>query len=125
MNERIKELRKTLGFTQQEFADRIGVKRNTVATYEMGRSMPSDSAISLICREFSVSEDWLRNGNGDMFKPRSRNKELFEYFNQIVENPSGIQLKLFEVMSRLTDEQLEILAKVAQEFAAETKNDPQ
>ncbi len=125
MNERIKELRKTLGFTQQEFADRIGVKRNTVATYEMGRSMPSDSAISLICREFSVSEDWLRNGNGDMFKPRSRNKELFEYFNQIVENPSGIQLKLFEVMSRLTDEQLEILAKVAQEFASETKNDPQ
>lgn len=125
MNERIKELRKTLGFTQQEFADRIGVKRNTVATYEMGRSMPSDSAISLICREFSVSEDWLRNGNGDMFKPRSRNKELFEYFNQIVENPSGIQLKLFEAMSRLTDEQLEILAKVAQEFASETKNDPQ
>ena len=125
MNERIKELRKTLGFTQQEFADRIGVKRNTVATYEMGRSMPSDSAISLICREFSISEDWLRNGNGDMFKPRSRNKELFEYFNQIVENPSGIQLKLFEVMSRLTDEQLEILAKVAQEFASETKNDPQ
>lgn len=34
MNERIKELRKTLGFTQQEFADKIGVKRNTVATYE-------------------------------------------------------------------------------------------
>ena len=125
MNERIKELRKTLGFTQQEFADKIGVKRNTVATYEMGRSVPSDSAISLICKEFNVSEDWLRNGNGKMFRPRSRNKELFEYFNQIVENPSGVQLKLFEVMSRLTDEQLEILAKVAQEFASETKNGSQ
>lgn len=122
MNERIKELRKTLGFTQQEFADKIGVKRNTVATYEMGRSVPSDSAISLICREFNVNEDWLRNGSGEMFRPRSRNKELFEYFNKIVENPSGVQLKLFEAMSQLTDEQLEILAKVAQEFSAETKN---
>ena len=122
MNERIKELRKTLGFTQQEFADKIGVKRNTVATYEMGRSVPSDSAISLICREFNVNEDWLRNGNGEMFRPRSRNKELFEYFNKIVENPSGVQLKLFEAMSHLTDEQLEILAKVAQEFSAETKS---
>lgn len=122
MNERIKELRKTLGFTQQEFADKIGVKRNTVATYEMGRSVPSDSAISLICREFNVNEDWLRNGNGEMFRPRSRNKELFEYFNKIVENPSGVQLKLFEAMSQLTDEQLEILAKVAQEFSAETKS---
>ena len=48
MGERIKELRKALGLTQQEFADRIKVKRNTVATYEMGRTTPSDAAISLI-----------------------------------------------------------------------------
>ena len=43
MNERIKEVRKSLGLTQQEFADRIGVKRNTVATYEGGRNIPIDS----------------------------------------------------------------------------------
>lgn len=70
VNERIKKLRKTLGLTQQEFADRIKVKRNTVATYEMGRSIPSDSAISLICREFGVYEEWLRNGIGEMFEAR-------------------------------------------------------
>ena len=40
MNERIKELRKTLRLTQQEFADALSVKRNTVATYEMGRNEP-------------------------------------------------------------------------------------
>lgn len=68
MKERIKKIRKTLDLTQQEFAERIGVKRNTVATYEMGRSIPSDAAVSLICREFNVNETWLRTGEGEMFK---------------------------------------------------------
>ena len=62
MNERIKTIRINAGLTQQQFADRIKVKRNTVATYEMGRSIPSDSAIALICREFGINEEWLRNG---------------------------------------------------------------
>lgn len=67
MHTRIKKLRNVLHLTQAEFADRIGVKRNTVATYEMGRSVPSESAISLICREFRVNEEWLRYGIGEMF----------------------------------------------------------
>lgn len=70
MNERIKKLRKALDLTQQEFADRIGVKRNTIATYEIGRNIPLDAVISSICREFSVSEEWLRTGAGEMFVPR-------------------------------------------------------
>lgn len=42
MNTRLKNLRKALGLTQQEFADRIKIKRNTVATYEIGRSVPTN-----------------------------------------------------------------------------------
>lgn len=67
MHERLKRLRKTLGITQQEFADKIGIKRNTIATYESGRNEPIDAVISLICREFNVNEKWLRNGEGEMF----------------------------------------------------------
>lgn len=70
MNERIKKLRKELGFTQQEFADKIGMKRNTIANYETDRNEPSNSVISLICREFNVNESWLRTGEGEMFLPK-------------------------------------------------------
>lgn len=68
MNERIKKLRKVLDLTQQEFADKIGMKQNTIATYEMGRSIPSDQTIRSIHREFGVSEEWLKNGIGEMFE---------------------------------------------------------
>ena len=67
MNERIKKLRKALDLTQQEFADRIGMKRNTVANYETDRNEPSNAVISLICKTFNVNESWLRNGTGEMF----------------------------------------------------------
>lgn len=69
MNERIKKLRKALNITQQEFADRIGVKRNTVGQYEIGRNEPTATVMSLICREFNVNEEWLRSGSGEMFVP--------------------------------------------------------
>lgn len=69
MEERIKKIRRMLDLTQQEFASRIGIKRNTIANYEAGRNEPIDSVISLICREFNVNEKWLRTGEGEMFAP--------------------------------------------------------
>ena len=70
MKDRIKKIRRELDLTQQEFAERIGIKRNTIANYETGRNDPVDSVISLICREFDVREEWLRTGEGEMFKPK-------------------------------------------------------
>ncbi len=67
MDGRIKKLRKAFDLTQQEFADRIGSKRNTIAKYETGVNVPSTAVIALICREFNVSETWLRTGEGEMF----------------------------------------------------------
>lgn len=69
MDERIKELRKALHVTQQEFADKLGTARNNIAGYEIGRRLPSDAVITLICRTFSVNETWLRTGEGEMFRP--------------------------------------------------------
>ena len=64
MNERIKALRKSLGLTQQAFADRLKIARGNIGAYEVGKNAPSDAVISLICKEFNVNEIWLRTGEG-------------------------------------------------------------
>lgn len=74
MHERIRKLRRILDLTQEKFAERIGIKRNTVATYESGRNEPVDSVVALICREFHVNEEWLRNGTGEMFTQDSEDE---------------------------------------------------
>ena len=71
-NTRIKKLRKALDLTQQAFADRLGIRQNTVAKYETGRGEPTRAVIALICREFHVSEAWLRTDEGEMFLPPPR-----------------------------------------------------
>ena len=68
MNTRIKKLRKSLDFTQQAFAEKIGLKQNSIALIESGKRNISDQAILSICREFNVNEEWLRTGTGEMFR---------------------------------------------------------
>lgn len=84
MNERLKKLRKTLDLTQQEFADKIGIKRNSLANYETGRNTPIDAIVVSICREFNVNEEWLRTGKGEMFIQLSRNEEIAEFVGQLM-----------------------------------------
>lgn len=67
MPERIKELRKALNLSQIEFAARLGISRGNIAAYEVGKNAPSDAVIELICRTFSVSRQWLLQGEGEMF----------------------------------------------------------
>lgn len=68
LSKRLKQLRKSLDLTQQEFATKLGVQRNTIAMYEIGRTIPSNTVILFICSEFNINESWLRTGEGNMFK---------------------------------------------------------
>lgn len=74
MNTRIKFLRKNSGLTQEKFAERIGLKQNSIALIESGKRNISDQAILSICREFGVREEWLRTGNGEMYAPAPTNE---------------------------------------------------
>ena len=70
MNSRILELRKHLGLSQQEFADRIGASRGVIANIDNNRTVPSPIVISSICREFNVNPEWLKDGvDVPMFLP--------------------------------------------------------
>ncbi len=79
MNLRIKKVRKILDLTQKSFAERIGMKQNSIALIESGKRNISDQAILSICREFNVQEEWLRYGEGEMF-----NQEPTDLLDQLV-----------------------------------------
>lgn len=64
IKDRLKKLRKNLGMTQDEFSKKIGLARNSIANYEIGRREPTNAIIVSLCREFGVNEIWLRTGEG-------------------------------------------------------------
>ena len=67
LDERIKKIRTALNLNQTDFGKKIGVKQTTIAGYENGVRQPLDTVIASICRVFSVNEEWLRTGKGEMF----------------------------------------------------------
>ena len=103
MQERIRTLRKTLGLTQKQFAEKIGVKQNTVAQYEIGRNVPTDMAINLICREFGVNEIWLRTGVGDPFQKKERSQEMTELIADLMnDRPESFRTRLITALLRFS-----------------------
>ena len=110
MKDRIKQLRKELKLTQQGFADRIGVKQNTVATYEIGRNPPNDTVINLICREFDVNENWLRTGEGEMFRKLTRDEQIADFVADVLrDEPDSFRKRFISMLSSLNEDQWKML----------------
>lgn len=117
MSERLVQLRKILKMSQQEFADKLNIKRGTVANYECGRNEPIDAVITLICREFNVSENWLRTGEGEMFLPMDKEKELAKLtVNFLKSEPESFRNRFISLLSRMTDEEWLLLEKMFDEL---------
>ncbi|NSI96365.1 helix-turn-helix transcriptional regulator [[Clostridium] symbiosum] len=118
MKERIRKLRRALDLTQQEFADKIGMKRNTIANYETGRNDPSASVISLICREFNANEDWLRTGEGEMFVQRTRNQVITDFLGKMIIEDATFKKQFIETLAELDDMDWAVLEKLANKLAS-------
>ena len=120
MKDRIKAVRKELALNQTDFGLRIGVKQGTVAAYESGSRIPLDSVIVSICREFGVSEHWLRTGEGEMFVRLSREEEITKFAMSIVRNPdSEFQRRFVSVLAQLTPEQWQLMEQMAHQLIDE------
>ncbi|MCI9507073.1 MAG: helix-turn-helix transcriptional regulator [Oscillospiraceae bacterium] len=110
MEQRIKTIRKSNNLTQTEFGKRIGVKGNTVTNYETGLRIPSEAVILAICREFDVSERWLRTGEGVMLVERSADEKLAAFLGDVLSRgPEDFRRRCLETLSRLKPEEWYVL----------------
>lgn len=69
MKDRIKKIRNSFseyGRTQETFANYLGIPKQNLSSYEIGRRTPSDAVIQLICEKCNVNKKWLLTGEGEM-----------------------------------------------------------
>lgn len=115
MKERIKYIRKEVGLTQVEFGEKIGVKGNTVTGYEKGLRNPTDAVILSICREFNVNENWLRNGEGPIYK--ERDGSFTEMLSDIDDSDDDFIKNIIRIYMELDEDSKAALKKVAKKMA--------
>jgi transcriptional regulator with XRE-family HTH domain len=122
ISDRIKEVRKKAGLTQQKFADRIGAKQNTVAQYEIGRNVPIDPVITSICREFRVSEKWLRTGEGQMEIAETQRDKLNHFFADVLTTAPDERSAFVAALDELPAEFWPLVAQLVREYADNLKD---
>ena len=73
-HEKLQELRKSRGLTQEELAGALFVSRTAISKWESGRGYPSIDSLKEISRYFSVSIDDLLSGEQLIFIAEKENK---------------------------------------------------
>ena len=109
MNNRLKELRKTLGLRQRQIAERLGVSVGNVGNWEIGREPIPRARLYQLCKEYNVNEDWLVNGRGEMFAPPPSPVNEREAQRQFILNcfrslPVEIKDVLLDALGEFVDE---------------------
>lgn len=120
MNERIKALRKELKMSQDVFAEKLGLTKNYISLVENGNRNLSEQSIKVLCSILNVNEDWLRTGNGEMFKSRTREQEIGAFVNEVMElNDDSFEKKLVSALARLEPKDWECLEAISKKMLDE------
>lgn len=121
INGRIKQLRKQLKLSQTEFGERIGLKNSAVSKMEQEGSTVVEQNVHLICQTYGISEQWLRDGVGEMMSPAAaRKSELLTWAEKLEQDDADtFPRRLADALSRLTPSEWELLEKIADKIAAD------
>jgi len=65
---RLKEIRKSLGFNQQEFSELLGIDQAHLSQLEHGKIGIGNRIMVTLIEKFNISSDWIYTGKGSMFK---------------------------------------------------------
>lgn len=107
ISHRVKKLRFRLHLSQEDFGNRIGIKsRAHISALENGTRNVTDRIVKDICANYHVSEQWLRNGTGNMFEKsdntiRSLLKDKYD--------ADALDLEIIEQFFKLKPEKRQII----------------
>lgn len=119
MNERIKEIRKTLGLSGEKFGNKLGITKAAVSSIESGKNKITDQMFRSICREFNVNEEWLRTGEGEMFVELSKDEEIAAFIGDISGVDDNFKKRFIALLAKLPEEGWEMLEDFCLELAKE------
>lgn len=117
--ERVRALRKDLSLTLEKFGGALGVGKTAISKIENDERNLTDQMILSIYREYNVSEEWLRDGTGEMFVPLTRNQVITDFAGDLIKEEDTFKKRLIEALAKLNENEWAVLEKLAQELTKE------
>lgn len=118
INERVQMLLDTLNLSKTKFAEPLHISGSFVSMVCSGTKNPSDRTIQDICRIYGVDEIWLRDGIGEMFRPRTREDEITAFCADLLgPDATDFQRDFVAILATLSPEGWDLLEKKINELA--------
>lgn len=114
--ERVKKIRKTLGFTLEQFGEKVGVTKQTVSRIENGINNVTDQMTKSICREFNVDYIWLTTGEGKMFV--ENDDEFRKKIDHIMASEDDTRKIIFKSLVDASDDDIAVIKQFIKNTAA-------
>ena len=132
VNERVKELRTSLGLTLEKFGEKLGVGKNAISRIETGKSNLTDQMIKAICNVNwngkYVNENWLRNGgsNENMFIKLNKDEELAMYTQMLLDSTDDVVADMIKeiiiMYEKLDNDSKQVLKNFTKDLLNKIKN---
>lgn len=123
MNERIKELRKNLNLTLEKFGKRLGVGKTAIFKIEKGENTLTEQMLLSICREYNVSEEWLRTGSGEMFEKFDRDDQLTVWAAKVLkEDDESFRKRFVASFASLDEDDWKAIERIVNKLIANQSN---
>ena len=114
INERIRNLRKSLKLSQEEFGNRLGVTKASISRLESGINNVTEQMIRSVCREYNVNYSWLKEGIGDMFV--STDDSVANRIDDLLAGENETAKTLFRAFAPLDDSDWKVVQKIIDEL---------
>lgn len=114
MNERIRELRKSINLTMEQFGERIGVSKSTISNIENGNRNATEHMVKSICREFNVDYGWLTTGVGEMFV--DSDEDFLARIDAILVDENEDRRNMIKTLLYASDEDIAAVSRLVKYF---------
>lgn len=106
IGKRLKELRKKIALTQTELGNILGTSMRAIQNWESESRKIPESAIKLLEAKFNINPEWLKTGNGNMFR---ENIQYAVGHNIIQSNGDNNIMKVSDRNLEMTNEMKELV----------------
>lgn len=114
MNERMKELRKSLCLSQEEFGELIGLKKSGVCSIESGTRRVTEKHLKMLQQSgYSINVNWILTGEGSMFLETDRKERVKKFIDTVLEEePEDFRARFIEGLCDLSIDDWKTLEKM-------------
>ena len=116
INDRIAWCVKDSKLTKTAFSEKLNVSQAFISQLCSGAKMPSDRTIADICRECTLSDLWLRTGEGEPHIQRDEDEEFLEVMEQIHMSDDELIKRIIKAYWFMEDEEKAAIRKLIDGF---------